>query len=587
MMSETLFHPKQNSIVVSLMPKGAADFRVRYGGSRAELTRFSARVAGRAATRVDILLSGLEAGTRYFYQVECAEPATDDWARRPEIMSFNTEPSPDSTANVVVWGDAHTAKIALTKKAGNCNTNPTAENRVKMNLTMQNILRRHEERRFGFLMSTGDEASTLGLKDAPVPCFVDGLKVGKDNVGVWGACSNDPASDCRHDRQCGLGNRCIRDDGLENARARYNQTMKILHPVVSKLPWFQTLGNHEAESSWGDPSGTCGFYSAPNPEGIDDVTESTRAARLEYFRNPVSDYKNGVCSGGSLCGATRDCPVGEICSIPNPAGNWFAFPWASSYWIVLDNFADGKTGLPPMTAEEWKLGTHQSAFLDAALAESARLGKKWIFVVMHHLFGGVHESNKCYWYARGGICSVDRFCSSDRDRSGPPCTRDSDCGAAKCEPPVCRSDFNGDQSIVQAKLAASVPPAGAVIVLYGHDHLDMWGEKLDRSGRTGVYYVMAGQPHNYGAGWTKDREFQLQMDWDENGHPDWDNDGLGVGTEIHAGSGRSTQEAGFIWVEIQGRTRVVLHKIITEQSEGFPTERNDTELFDYVIPQPK
>ncbi len=78
-----------------------------------------------------------------------------------------------------------------------------------------------------------------------------------------------------------------------------------------------------------------------------------------------------------------------------------------------------------------------------------------------------------------------------------------------------------------------------------------------------------------------------KMDWDENGHPDWDNDGSEAGKEIHAGSVRSTREAGFIWVEIQGQTRVVLHKIMTEQSEGLPTERNDTELFDYVIPQPR
>lgn len=104
--NEILGRPTANSITVQLMFNDSADVRVQYGTSSGNYTNQTAWQTFADSTPAEIVISGLQADTKYYYRINHRRPNTNTFLSRPEHI-FHTQRLPGSSFTFIVQADPH------------------------------------------------------------------------------------------------------------------------------------------------------------------------------------------------------------------------------------------------------------------------------------------------------------------------------------------------------------------------------------------------------------------------------------------------------------------------------------------------
>jgi hypothetical protein len=331
---ELLSHPREDGVTLTLLAAEPAVLYVEYApeGGPPAVTPV-VRVGADELAVFD--LGGLEAGAEVAYRVRARRPAEARFAARA-VHGFRTARPPGETVSFAISACSHA--WALWSRA-TCGAVPSFDKDLeKLLLTLDNI---GQDEQVDFVVLMGDDVMTqCGL--GCYPCDVDGLPAG-------GATVSSP----------------------QQAMLRYRQSFSpgLLGRLLADKPYVFNLGNHDGETPFGDPTGTCGIY--------DTTLEWSRAARLHHLANPYPVY------GGW------------------PEGNWFAFTSGDALLVVLDVYRNVRR--LPTGPGDWTLGEQQLRWLEETLRSSDRT---WKFVFAEHLLGGVTGPQNCYHYGRGSIRST-------------------------------------------------------------------------------------------------------------------------------------------------------------------------------------
>jgi len=183
------------------------------------------------------------------------------------------------------------------------------------------------------------------------------------------------------------------------AENRWRLWRDAFAPLLSAVPSFMVLGNHEGEA---------GYYVTHRQESsVEYLQRWGTVARKRYYLNPGPDTypeggENERWSGDPSSPATGGAEQGNR----SPFENYYAWTWGDALFVVLDVHRYTKVGgTPPASPEEWTLGTAQLRWVERVLGDSTA---RWIFVVSHHLVGGYDwdltgsRRDSGYAYGRGG-----------------------------------------------------------------------------------------------------------------------------------------------------------------------------------------
>ena len=102
--SELLGRPTDNSITIKMFFADTVDVYAEYGTSTGVYTNQTGTQTFVADSPVVIVISGLQADTKYFYRVQCKHTGSANFNARPEF-SFHTQRSAGSTYTFVVQAD--------------------------------------------------------------------------------------------------------------------------------------------------------------------------------------------------------------------------------------------------------------------------------------------------------------------------------------------------------------------------------------------------------------------------------------------------------------------------------------------------
>lgn len=104
--SELLGRPTSNSIALNLIFSDSAEIRVQYGTTSGVYPYQTSWQTFADSVPAEIIISGLQANTKYFYRVNYRQPGTTSTTYRPEF-TFHTQRTPGSTFTFVVQADPH------------------------------------------------------------------------------------------------------------------------------------------------------------------------------------------------------------------------------------------------------------------------------------------------------------------------------------------------------------------------------------------------------------------------------------------------------------------------------------------------
>lgn len=104
--AELLGRPTDHSITVQAFFWDAAEVCVQYGTSSGNYPGQTAWQTFAAGDPAEILITGLDANTKYFYRLCYRQPGTMDVTTRPEF-TFHTQRPPGSTFSFIVQADPH------------------------------------------------------------------------------------------------------------------------------------------------------------------------------------------------------------------------------------------------------------------------------------------------------------------------------------------------------------------------------------------------------------------------------------------------------------------------------------------------
>ena len=103
---ELLGRPTATSISLNVVPGAAVDLYVQYGTSAKRLVKRTATVQASANEPLTVAVTGLKAGTRYYYRVRCRPQGSGTFAARA-LHSFVTRRAAGKTFVFEVQGDSH------------------------------------------------------------------------------------------------------------------------------------------------------------------------------------------------------------------------------------------------------------------------------------------------------------------------------------------------------------------------------------------------------------------------------------------------------------------------------------------------
>lgn len=451
------FHPTETTVVISAMATSDLEVRVRYGTSPESFDNTSSVSAAKAEVRHETTLSKLTPGTVYYYEVQSRTAASEAW-RPSQTNRFRTaRQRDDSTFSFVVGGDDHSV-VAYSRT--DCGSPEHHEFGILAAFyqTQKNMLSREAD----FYLNAGDTSNNHGFVQPG--CSFEGRDLGSGTIGFDGEGSS-----------------------FRQAQARWSTWLRNNRLVMSQLPLFLAMGNHDGEQSWGNKEGDCAYMK--NHPTIRDTHLSSEAARLAVLPNPAHTYDG------------------------HSSGAYYSFVWGDAEIFVLDphKFGVSGPGAPydgshsfPEDASDWTLGREQLAWLERALRQSDR---KWKLLISHHLLGGITSGN-CYHYGRGNVGSTD---------TGKP-----------------TGTFLGEQAEIQALMEAT----GAQVFMLGHDHIALAAEKKNRDGSgSGVHYITVGMlGFETPPGWINDANFIENSDVNGDGVADYDPSDKDHGTPEDHGS---------------------------------------------------
>jgi phosphodiesterase/alkaline phosphatase D-like protein len=412
------FHPTGTTVVISAMPASDLELRVRFGTSSSRLDRATDPSDTKAGVRYQTTLHELLPGSLYHYEVQGRALRGDEGSDFGEwlpgvIKSFRTaRERGDLPWSFVVGGDDHSV-VAYARS--DCETPGHADYGIlaAFHQTQKNMLSREAD----FYLNAGDTSNNHGF--VPSGCSFNGRDLGAGTIGFEGDGS-----------------------AFSQATARWGTWIHNNRFVLTRLPVFLAMGNHDGEQSWGNAEGDCRYMR--NNASIGDTHVSSEAARLAMMPNPADTYSG------------------------HRSGAYYSFVWGDVEIFVLEphKFGVSGPGAPfdgshsfPEDANDWTLGSKQLTWLATRLRSSDR---KWKLLISHHLLGGITGDN-CYHYGRGSVGSTDT-------------------GNAK-------GKFLGEQ----AKIQSLMEETGAQAFLFGHDHIALAAEKLHNDGSgSGVHYITVG-----------------------------------------------------------------------------------------------
>ena len=400
--AEFLTIPTDNGVTVTLVPLSDQDAYIEYGTASGSYTASTpAALFPVSSGTMRIALSGLLPDTKYFYRVRHRTPGKASFDSRGE-RSFRTARPRGSNFVFTITADPHL---------------DFATDPVLLSQAMANILADQPD----FHIDLGDIFMTDKMADT-----------------VFGV----PAE----------------YGGGTPTQSRVNLRAKIFRNYFElachSVPYFYTLGNHEAEYGYLFNAATDkrnnipawnlfarkAFYPAPTPNSF-------------YTGNPTPmDY-----TGGTL-GLLED---------------YYAWEWGDALFVVLDPFWN--TVANPTQANDawlWTLGKTQYDWLKATLENSSARFK---FLFMHHLIGGtptLADGVTVNVAARGGIEVADKYEWGGKNK-------DNTDGFAAHRP--------GWAMPIHQLLVATHVNA----VFHGHDHLYAY-QTLD-----GIVYLECPQPGTF------------------------------------------------------------------------------------------
>lgn len=265
-------------------------------------------------------------------------------------------------------------------------------------------------------------------------------------------------------------------------QARVNARALILRSYFERtchsVPYFFTLGNHEAEYGYL-------FNTATDP--LNNIPAWNLIARKTYYPAPVP----GTFYTGNA--TTKDYSGGSLGLLED----YYAWEWGDALFIVLDPFWN--TVNNPSAAKDawnWSLGQAQYNWLATTLRNSSA---KYKFIFTHHLIGGTWTladgaTSNCA--ARGGVEVAPYFEWGGRNADGSN-------GFATHRP--------GWAMPIHNLLVAN----HVNVVFHGHDHLYGY-QTLD-----GIVYLECPQPGtpNYaGLGSAADGKYTTGVLMPNSGH---------------------------------------------------------------------
>ena len=235
------------------------------------------------------------------------------------------------------------------------------------------------------------------------------------------------------------------------------------------VPFFYTLGNHEAEYRY--------VYDADRTTARNANQSSWNLiARKLYYPTPVPD---------TFYSASRE--TREVAGKNELLENYYAWDWGDALFVVLDPYGNTLQNPNSNPPDNWKwtLGRTQYDWLKQTL-EGSRAKYKFLF--LHHLVGGTAS-------ARGGVETAHRY------EWGGKNLDDTDGFAAKRP---------GWGQPIHAMLVANKVSA----VFHGHDHFYGY-QTLD-----GVVYQECPQPGtgNFSTGSSRDGEYTTGVILPNSGH---------------------------------------------------------------------
>ena len=164
----------------------------------------------------------------------------------------------------------------------------------------------------------------------------------------------------------------------------------LFEQTCHSVPFFYTLGNHEAEY---------GYLFNAAADKQNNIPAWNLKARKAFYPTPVpSSFYTGNATPMDYTGGT----LGLL-------EDYYAWEWGDALFIVLDPFWNTLTNAN--TAKDgwkWSLGKAQYDWLKATLQNSSASYK---FVFMHHIIGGsiVAADGSSNFAARGGVEVADKY----------------------------------------------------------------------------------------------------------------------------------------------------------------------------------
>lgn len=306
------------------------------------------------------------------------------------------------------------------------------------------------------------------------------------------------------------GQGTVQDADQADRRVEAALSPRFWGRVATSLPLFLVLGNHDGEARFGNTTGSCAHFAS--------TWSLSRAARLKHLPDPGTVYSSGTEQAG-----------------------YYTFVSGPVRVIVLDVMT-GPDRYP--TVDTWTLGPAQLRWFKRVVEGSH---EPWKLVFIEHLVTSASAGPQClvpgggsYQYGRGGI-------------------RVTDDGTI-------RGEFLGEQAYIQELMREN----GVDAFFHGHDHVAVVGEKkaVDGSGE-GVVYVLGGIPAGSGLpGWGDEPWFRHQMDYDDDGVPDF------------LSNVNGSVQAGFYRITVHGRDRVEVEYVGTDQDD--PAANGET-IFSFQL----
>jgi len=602
-----------------------------------------------ANERVDLPMDVLSANTEYWYRVQCDKPDPHpagmvQWTNRP-VYSFKTLPAAgaDTDFSFTLLGDTHFfaewANVGTV--GGGCGAAephgvPGATQWRNYQLGIARIIKEkalfHVDLGDTYMTDTAQTA-TCGksiFTDPP-----DGLPAQDYDGFLYNQVAGWPTRNDAGTVKRGIQTAAVDANVRVNADYHVFRTSKEFQPFLSRTPMVFAWGNHDNPRTTGFSNniGSCERWNDDGQGSPVKREEHMGAAWRALTYNPNTYYPN----------LEADCdnpvPVGSC----DNDGYYYTFRSGLAQFWVLNPFAEAgdggtSTSLPfdlsgrfPELPGDWSLGQIQYQWFAATFAASTA---KWKFIALHHLPGGHGGGAKdpgfstaCYFYGRGGgLATYDRWCDTDGDTVAGP-VDDPGEGGKRCEidnstatgwsqaedtrpagwtaiygacpsTVVCRptpyarrtGPMAGHalygQPAIHALILANQDAGGSTFFLQGHDHLTSMGCKVDATGCSEIWHILATQPTNSDDGgeiepqWENQTLFGSYEDYNGDTIPDYRTEGApyGTPTDKYAGTIRAagTGIRGILKVNVSNEG-VSFDHLVTDEFD-FPALTGQTFL---------